>query len=332
MGLALLAGTALFAACRETPLPADVLVTFSIQGGATRSTDTDTDDESAVDGWTLLLFRDGQLIDAGSSASDASISRTLQKGTYAAFAVVNPPSDFRAGDYATLQELSDGVSGLGDNAPGRFVMAGSKDVTVPSADGGPQTIGVDRLVCKAGIRKISVDFTDPLLVSRTFLLKAVYLTNVYGQSRYGSDLGEGELQSLASRWYNRMGHQSGTDAEALLADTDIGQAVSASAPYGTAHYFYCYPNPLSESKDSRSADWSVRRTRLVIEAGIGDKTYYYPITLPASQRNRTYIVEEAVIRNLGSEDPEQEVPGSIDVTFSTSAEDWNPVYDVEENS
>ena len=69
-----------------------------------------------------------------------------------------------------------------------------------------------------------------------------------------------------------------------------------------------------------------------LEAQIGDRTYYYPVTLPESQRNRTYLIEEAVIRTLGSLDPEKDQPGSIEVTFRTSTEDWSPAYTVTETS
>ena len=50
------------------------------------------------------------------------------------------------------------------------------------------------------------------------------------------------------------------------------------------------------------------------------------------QRNKTYIVEEAIIRKLGSTDPEKDEPGSIDVIFNTSIDDWGPAYTVQENS
>ena len=73
-------------------------------------------------------------------------------------------------------------------------------------------------------------------------------------------------------------------------------------------------------------------TRLVLEAQIGEQTYYYAVTLPVSQRNQVYLIEEAVIRKPGSLDPEQDEPGAIEVTFSTSPDDWSPDYNVTETS
>ena len=326
----LLPGLLLLAGCRgtEPERPERVDVTFSILGADTRT--TATEGEGTVERWTLLLYRDGRLADLGTSTAGTTIVRTLAAGTYTAFAVVNPPESFRPEAYTVFTDLSDAESDLRDNRPGRFVMTGSRAVTVPVPDGGPQTIGVDRLVVKAGVRKVSIAFTDPVLASRTFRLKAVYLTNCYGKNRLGSDWGADGMAADASRWYNRMGFHSDEGVDGLLADRDIDTDITPDRSYGQAHYFYCYPNRADG--DSRSGDWSVRHTRLVLEAEIGDRTYYYPVTLPAMQRNKTYLIEEAVIRKLGSNDPERDEPGSIDVRFSTSTGEWDPVYTVQEHS
>lgn len=307
-----------------------VEVVFSVLGDDTRV--TGTGGEREVDQWALLLYKDGRLVETGTSDSGSAIKKKLVAGDYDAFAVVNPPSSFRAAAYPELEALMGAESVLRDNAPGRLVMAGRRTVTVPVADGRTQQIGVDRLVCKASLRKITVQFTNPALAGRSFLLKAVYLTNCYGKTLYGNDLRAADILSDASCWYNRMGFQSDGDVNGLLADRDIDASLSADKPHVQEHTFYYYPNPLPETQDSRSGTWSRRHTRLVIEAQIDGQTYYYPITLPASARNKTYIIEEAVIRKPGSRDPEKDEPGAIDVTFSTSADDWSPVFNVTETS
>ena len=329
---ALLFALLVAAGCRraDPPGPGTVEVVFSVAGEATRA--AGTDGERAVDGWTLLLYKDGTLAETGSSDSGSSIRKTLAAGEYTAFAVVNPPASFRAADHPTPASLARAESALRDNAPGRLVMTGNRTVTVPVPDGSVQRIGVDRLVCKADVRKISVRFDNPAVASLPFVLKAVYLTNCYGSSRYGSDWSAEDILSDASRWHNRMGLQSDAGVDALLSDTGIDAPVTAGSPHTQEHAFYFYPNPLPDSADTRSGTWTRRRTRLVVEARIGDGTYYYAVTLPASQRNKTYIIEEAVIRKLGSKDPERDEPGTIDITFSTDEDDWSPTYDVNENS
>ena len=307
-----------------------VEVVFSVLGDDTRV--TGTGGEREVDRWALLLYKDGRLVETGTSDSGSAIKKKLVAGDYDAFAVVNPPTSFRAVSYPELNAVTGAESDLRDNAPGRFVMAGRRTVTVPVPDGRTQQIGVDRLVCKASIRKITVQFTNPALADRPFLLKAVFLTNCYGKTLYGNDLRAADILSDASCWYNRMRFQSDGDVDGLLAERDLDAFLTADKPHVQEHTFYFYPNPLPETQDNRGGTWSRRHTRLVIEAQIDGQTYYYPVTLPASARNKTYIIEEAVIRKLGSRDPEKDEPGAVDVTFSTSTDDWSPAFHITETS
>ena len=329
---ALLLSILLLAGCQRAAQPEEggVEVIFSIFGEETRV--MGTDGERAVDNWALLLYKDGSLIEAGTSDSGSAIRKRLVAGDYTAYAVVNPPASFIPAGYPELSSLTGAESALTDNGPGRLVMAGSRTVTVPVPDGGTQRIGVDRLVCKAGIRKVSVGFTDPLLAARSFVLKGIYLTNCYGKSRIGKDWETADIGSDVTLWYNRMGYHSNGAVDAILAETGLNINVTADSPHAQEHTFYYYPNPLPETLDSRSGTWTRRQTRLVLEAEIGGRAYYYPVTLPASQRNKTYIIEEAIIRKLGSRDPEKDEPGAIDVVFRTDTEDWSPEYNVTENS
>lgn len=320
----------LLAGCRDTlPGPAEMAgVTFTLAQADTRS--TGSADEGAVGDWALLLFREGRLEDYGTAGADAPIRCALQAGTYEAVAVANPPASFQPGKMTTLQTFLTAESRLEDNAPSRLVMTGRQSAVVRQGDSNSLEISVKRLVCKAGIRKISVDLTNPVLAARPFVLKALYLTNCYGRTTLGNDPDESGISPETSAWYNRMGFLSDPKADALLSDPSIGTTLTPDAPYQKEHVFYFYPNPVEN--DRRDGDWSPRPTRLVIEAEIGARTYYYPVTLPVSRRNRTYLIEEAVIRKPGSVDPEGNEPGSIDITFRTLNGDWNPVFDVQENS
>ena len=329
---ALLGSLLILGGCHRAapPGPGSVEVVFSVLGETTRA--TGTDGEAAVDDWALLLYRDGRLAEAGTSSSGSAIRKTLPAGEYTAYAVVNPPASFAPAGFPDPGALAGAESALGDNAPGRLVMAGRRTVTVPVPDGSVQRIGVDRLVCKAGIRKVSVQFKNPDVAARPFRLKGIYLTNCYGKTRYGSDWTAEDILSTASVWHNRMGFHSEAGVDGLLAETGLDIPVTADRPHTQEHVFYYYPNPLPASLDTRSGTWTRRRTRLVLEAQIGDRTYYYPVTLPESQRNRTYLIEEAVIRSLGSLDPERDEPGALDITFSTFPDDWSPTFNVTETS
>jgi len=273
----------------------------------------DPADEQAALHWTLLLFRDGKLADYGISASTDAITRELERGSYTAWAVVNCPEDaFRPESVRTEQELEETVFDLGDNKLPGLLMAGREMLRIPEdTDGGARTIPVDRFVFKTGIRKITVRMEDPALSARPFVLKSVYLTNCPRKGLYRSE----------------------PSVDALLADTGIDADIASGSSHTVPHLFYGCPNPVGSAGDSRSrAAWTPRCTRIVIEATVGGKTYYYPVTLPATARNKTYIAEEAIIRGLGSLDPEEDVPGALDVVFSTSTEDWSPAYQINEQS
>ena len=331
----LLAGCLLFPSCGEkaAPAPERTDITFSVRsGGGSRLTDIDPDDASTVSRWTLLLYREGQLAGYWTAPSRRDITCSLEAGTYKAFAIANPPAGFRPETCLELSAATGAGTDLSDNAPDALVMAGSLTFQIPAAVGNSLVVSVERLVCKVVVQKISVDFTNPALAERTFVLKAVYLTNCCGESRYGSDLTIGEILSSGMTWYNPAGFHSDAGVNRLLADLDIDAAITPEAPHGHSHTFYCYPNALTTGEDNRSEEWSPRCTRLVLEATLGDQTYYYPVTIPEQQRNRSYIAEEIIIKGPGSLDPEGEIPGAVEVFFRTSTQEWAPEYNVTEDS
>ncbi len=325
-----------FSACNNEEGSTSVKVTFAIEAptGTTRVPAPDPADEQTALHWTLLLFRDGELADYGISSSSGTITRELGRGSYTAWAVVNAPEDsFRPETVRTARELEETLFDLGDNRLPGLLMAGRETLRIPEdTDGGARTIPVDRLVCKAGIRKITVRMEDPVLSARPFVLKAVYLTNCPRKARLGRDAAADDLAS-ADAWAHPMGYRPDPSVDPFLADTGIDAGIASGSSHPVAHLFYGCPNPVGSAADSRSRDaWTPRCTRIVIEATVGGKTYYYPITLPATARNKTYIAEEAIIRGLGSLDPEEEVPGALEAVFSTSTEDWSPAYQTNEQS
>jgi hypothetical protein len=324
-----LSGLLLLGGCRKAAPAPGSAVTFSLSETATRLGDTEGD--TAVDTWALLLYRNGKLAGTGTSATGAPIRlEELEAGAYTAWAVANPPASFQPEGYPDQSAFAAAESDLRDNGPARLLMTGSLSFRVPVPGDAPLSIGVERLVCQVGIRKISTAFTDPVLASLPFTLKAIYMTNCYAKTRLERDLTEPEMDAGTAFWYNRMGFRSDSGVNTLLRDGDIDTAVSPASPYTQAHGFYCYPNPATA--DDRSGDWSIRRTRLVLEAEIGGHPCYYPVTLPPMQRNRTYLIEEAIIRNMGAGDPEEDIPGVIDLVFRTGTGSWAPEYTVHENS
>lgn len=320
----LLAGLLLLAGCREMEPAGLATVTFSLQEEGPAGTRAGSSGESEVRRWALLLFRDGLFADYSLSSSPEPITRTLQTGSYTAYAVANyPEASFHPERFREAKDLTEDTVDLFDNAFDAPVMFGRTDLDLPEGSGF-RGITVERLVCKAGVRKVSVDFADPTLAGKPFVLKGIFLSNCCRQARYGSDLSREELSRDATGWYNPMGRNLSENR--LLTASGLEISITPHAPYGVPHSFLYYPNPTDSGSDTHAAAWSPRCTRMVLEAQVGDRTCYYPVTLPPVARNRTCIADEIIIRRAGSPDPEQEVPEAIEIRFSPTVEPWEQQY------
>jgi|GEM_PF-489860 len=333
----------------EDPYPegegALVSVLFSASG-PTKATLIDPAGETAVGRWAVFAFdtADGWFTYETSVSGDP-ISMTLRAGrSYSCWAIVNyPVTGTGAFDPSTVrspEDLSGKVACLSDNAVGRLLMFGSVEFTPQATYYDPEdpstaasetrTIAVTRLVSRIDLDGIAVDFSGkPALQAKTFTLRGVYVTNAYRTTRYGSDYGGQELSGSRAAWYNSGGWHRGEAADealdALLGDRGINAVVSAGSPYGTAHSFYVFPNATAKGDDDReTAAWSVRCTRLVIEATLGGETLYYSIPVPSMVRNRIYSAATVTIRGRGSTDPEAE---STDLDVNITDTDWNDGWD-----
>ena len=325
---------ALCISCSMTLVPEDEGLCDSVFAirGVTKSTGVSEYAETNVTHWSVMLF------DAGnehawyyaSSDGDNDIHCTIRKGRpYRAYAIVNYPQDFSPSLIQGESQLLQYESFLWSNTPDALVMFGSR--VFPEAPSGVSPIPVERLCSKVVVDKISVNMEDPVYASRDFTLDAVYLTNVCTYSTLGSDYSMPEADYRF--WYNAMGwHGSGTlrTLDLLLGDKGIGIKIGNGFSYDSGHTFYTYPNTVTD--DSTEEEWSPRHTRLVIEATLGGKKYYYTITLPAMSRGVSYTISEAIIRKPGSLDPEKNVPGAIDASITITEDPWDSEYHTSEES
>ncbi len=335
---------AVLVSCQGLPEgPSDGLaeVTFSLEGAPTKAVGLVASNESRIDHWAIMIFNTANAAEHywKASSTAGSISCYVGAGkSYRAYAIVNYPlygaSYFDPSEVDSEDDLKYWVSDLGGNAFDALVMFGSESLGTVSSNTS-RTIGVSRLVSKVGIQKITRSFSDPSQAARPFTIKRIYLTNVLLEGYLSRDYTSAEIASDGDFWYNALSwHGSGTisSLDAFTADTGIGASLPNGSSYTTEHFFYAYPNALASGTDPRTGSWSPRHTRLVIEAKIGNGTYYYSVTIPTMARNNTYIITEATVRNLGSTDPEEVVPGAIDATFSTSTSAWEGNYSITENS
>lgn len=286
--------------------------------------------------WAVMLFDTGNpaAFYWQESDSGADIVCTVRKDRpYRAYAIVNYPKDGQgAFDPATIgseAELMEYSSFLAGNSPSSLAMFGS--MTLMGLPAGRTIIEVSRLCSKVSIQKITLDVTDPVYSGKELILNALYLTNVYCAGSFYSD--HATPLDDDALWYNAMGwHGSGSieSMDELLGDRGLQERIADGCSYSVTHSFYAYPN--ATVNDSRAEIWRPRCTRLVIEATLGNKRYYYPITVPGMERNHNYTVTEAVIHGPGSLDPEQDIPGVLDVNLTISTNTWDSVYYISENS
>lgn len=315
-----------------------VSVTFSASGSpGTKVTGVTEDAERAIGRWCVFAFDSQGRFRYGDSGAGNPIELKLSAGrTYTCHAICNyqvtGPGAFDPASVRTPADLSGKIAWAGDNRADALLMYGTSEVTPGAGDNPPLTINVKRLVSRIDIRSLKVDFSGkPYLESKTFTLRAIYLTNIYRTTRYGVDYTFAELSATRSAWYNTGGWHRGEEADSgidsLVGDLGIDTVVSASVPYERAHSFYVFPNPTSTGNDIKTTEsWTRRCTRLVIEATIDDDTVYYSIDAPAMERNRIYAASEVTIHGRGSKDPEiiDIDPDIIEVTLEPVINDsWN---------
>lgn len=268
---------------------------------------TEVDDATVLDYQALLFNEDGILEDfVHETIDDIVLECTIGKKTVVV--LVNAPV---YSDISTFQELKNKMSYLTDNWLGEFVMEGMTAVEVSSAPLTKVEIPVYRKVAKVELQSLNVRFNMPQYMSMPFTVSSVYLINVPAAAPYFST-------SESPLWFNKSGYVE-EDDNTLIYD-DMGDVrVSDLLLYKSKNVFYCYPN--NSTMDSFSPTWSPRHTRLVVEAKLGDRRYYYPVTLPTLESNKKYSVSLTITRP-GSDTPDSVVDKN-DGVFSIEVQDWD---------
>ena len=295
-------------------------------GVATRATSVkDSQIGTAAGDIQVLVFNSaGNLVGFGeNAASSSNISISVPTGTVKCYAVVNSSEDLSS--VSKESTLTSKVSYLKNNSVTKMEMIGSASKTIASG-ANSVSIPVKRFAAKVQIDKITPAFTAPAHKAQEFKLTGIYLVNVNGSCPY-------TLTSTAGStdyWYNKMKYVSG-DCNALISDkfsspVTLQASADAVTPYTTAHYLYCYPNPVTT--DSSSSTWSNRYTRLVVETTLGGTTYYYPVNIPTPAANTLYQITNMKITGLGSDSPDKLVEkGSLSVSITVT--DWSTGFSKE---
>jgi hypothetical protein len=294
-------------ACQRADIdgkPVEVNVTI-LGTAPSRATSVTYDDESKVENLQVYVFNDGKLEDYRDAGAAMTAQLTATSGQRTVWALVNAPA---ITDVTTETELKAKVSQLDDNDTDAFVMSGS--TTQELRDGGTVPVTVKRIVSRVSIKKISTDF-QYLLAQETMTLDGIYLINVAADNTYVAD-------GTPTQWVNQLEHKDNA-YDKFLYDKLTSITVTNQDPYEQEHVFYPYPNPTKD--DTYDAKWEPRHTMLVVEVTFEGQKGYYPVVLPVLERNKTYIIDEMVLRHRPGDVPYKPLETG-DVTVQITVNDW----------
>lgn len=204
-----------------------------------------------------------------------------------------------------------------------FTMTGSVSVNLTASIS--VSIPVTRLVGRVVLASIKTNFAGTPYAGAALSNVKAYLTNVISNVCYGSGnpSGTGIL--------NNLGYSEADCAGCAMGNMLYDAMTSAigDGGYSGPNYFYCYENTAASEASSKF-------TRLVIQADLSGKTYYYPININREgfgysggiagvSRNTSYVLS-VVISGPGSTNPENPITmGSLSV--SVSVVNWATVPD-----
>lgn len=265
-----------------------------------------TDEENAVGSLQVFVFDHNGMLEAYARSSSNSLSLSCSSGAKEVVALVNAVP---LTDVVSIVDLESRKSYLSDNSVGAFVMEGRSSPTLRASSS--VEIPVFRIAARVALTGIDVDFELDQHDGQTFQIKAVYLLNVAGDRTYLN-------ASKPSKWHNRMVKEA--DAPSITGVTLTDAYASKSSPYTGVHYLYCYPNPTSS--DVSGGTWSARFTRLVVEAELGGKLYYYPVSLKEGLKSNTAYDVRLKITRPGSSSPDKPVD-SVTASFTVDVQPWS---------
>ena len=294
--------------CNREPAPADsrpIEVTVTVQEAAsTRVTSVTSSNESKVNSLQLFIFNGENLEDYVNAGAATSVQLTATSGSRTIWALVNAPE---TKNIQTVSQLASAITQLKDNAKDSFVMTGSESKVLE--DKGNVTVGVKRIVSKVSVKKISTNFQNSL-ATETLTINGIYLINVAGNNNFA-------VSGTPTLWLNKLQYTS-TDSNALLYDA-VNATVKNGTPYNQEHAFYPYPNPTEA--ETYADTWSVRHTMLVVEVTLQNKKGYYPVELPVLERNKTYTINELILKHRPGDVPYKPIETG-DATVSITVNEW----------
>ena len=304
----------------EQPVTRSVRVTFVVDFPLTKGAIT-SGAENAVWSLDLLVFRaNGALESHVRVGSESYVEADLITGeelTY--YVVANLPAE-RLALVSSKSEFLLTLTYLSDTAMNFMVMSGSGTLTLSgNSDVEVGPIGLDRYACKVSISDITVSWLSSFATPPSCVVNRVLLMN----ARTAEPLSGTATAAADAYWVNKL-----TD-EAVDSSTMVGYlvydnpalVVSSSAKTALGSVVYAMPNASTGDAIASDTPWTPRRSRVCVELLIDGQSNWYPIDLPAMERNTHYIVSELVINGPGTTAPDMGIDRTS-VSFGIDVAAW----------
>jgi len=282
-------------------------VCFRVKAPGTKATVTD-DADKGVSYVQVFIFL-GEELDLYGTGDGNSVTMECNQGERDIYVLTNAPA---LPFIETKTDLLSSVSELEDSNVAdcdEFQMIGMSTEEI-----GPEnteiTVPVKHVSARITVSSIRKEFESSALEALEFKVLKMYLVNVVGDCLYSGDTYTPKI------WHNK---KSNTGSLSNILSDEINYVIESEKSYDTKHIFYAYPNPTEE--DSSDATWSARYTRLVVEAKLGDNVFYYPISIPNIEGNKSYNISEILITRPGSTSPDVPV-STLSCKFSVDVEPW----------
>ena len=259
----------------------------------------------------------GEAAEAFACDEGSSVTLDCKAGSKYIFTLVNYPSrlsDGTAPDSGWEFSPLDEYALLEDMTTDGILMRGSLS-NVSVTDGGSRTVTVSRSVAKVSVDRITNALEEAPWAGMDVTLEAMYLLNGIGRvplAAAATTSSIGDYYSCSAMYdpaigpYPDFGQLSIPSLGQLSWSTVIppgGYASPEGELYTGPNPCYSdYCTPLDELE--RLSDWTLRRTRLVLECIIGGYTCYYPVNLPPVSENSWCRITEVRLKHFGSLSPD----------------------------
>lgn len=281
-------------------------VTFSVEPPLTKAT-VASEADMTVQSIQVFVFL-GNNLDVYGSNTGNSLTIQCTPGQREIYVLANAPSLDKITTKSALLETASQLRNSSVKDCNSFEMIGCSTETL-SLSNTDITIPIRHITSRVVVSSIKKQFKSAALEALEFKVVNIYLVNVAGDCTYGGE-------QAPTLWYNKLADCN--EIPEIVKDK-VDAVVTASKPHTVTHTFYAYPNPTEEDSDSDM--WSPRYTRLVIETKLGDDTFYYPVSLPRIESNKSYNISEIKITRPGSTSPDKPV-SYLDCSFTVSVEPW----------